>query len=439
MRYKNSMFNYILDDKDRIILFNSYTQKIACSEKSETIKKIMARESGIDVEQEARMIADGFLVQEDENEVAKGKLKYYDKIYDKMLSLTIMPTEQCNFRCKYCYEKFEKGKMSEEVSAGVIKYLQKNMSSYSGLDISWFGGEPLLALDIIEKMSKEIYELCKKLKKPYLAGMTTNGYFLTPEILERLLKYRIYHYQITLDGTEHDHNRYRVLCDGSPTFNVIMGNLQRISKQVSSKRLRISIRVNLTQESYKNLDDFMELMNKEFGQDERFDIFVRPVGDWGGDRVQQIKADLFGQVTPFLAKLLEYKKKTPFKFGNYVKMLNGGVCYAAVRNNYILGSDGRIYKCTLHFDKEFNQIGKVLSNGVFYIDYAKLAKWITPDCVPEKCRGCFMAHACPGGQCAAQRMIAEKMTSINCGYEINDIDNLLRLICENPDESVIVY
>lgn len=62
MRYKNSMYNYILDDKDKIILFNSYTQKIACSEKSEAIKKIIARESGIDVEQEARMIADGFLV-----------------------------------------------------------------------------------------------------------------------------------------------------------------------------------------------------------------------------------------------------------------------------------------------------------------------------------------------------------------------------------------
>lgn len=196
MRYKNSMYNYILDDEDKIILFNSYTEKIACSEKSGVIRKIIARESDVDVGQEARMIADGFLVRENENEIAKGNLKYYDKIYGRMLSLTIMPTEQCNFRCKYCYEKFEKGRMSEEISTGVIKYLKKNLSSYSGLDISWFGGEPLLAVDIIEKMSKEICQLCKKLKKPYLAGMTTNGYYLTPEILERLLKYTLL-YKIT--------------------------------------------------------------------------------------------------------------------------------------------------------------------------------------------------------------------------------------------------
>ena len=116
-------------------------------------------------------------------------MKYYDKIYDKMLSLTIMPTELCNFRCRYCYEKFEKGKMQEDIYKGIVKYLQKNLSSYSGLDISWFGGEPLLALDIIEKMSTDIYELCKLLKKPYMAGMTTNGYLLTPEVVERLLKY----------------------------------------------------------------------------------------------------------------------------------------------------------------------------------------------------------------------------------------------------------
>ena len=36
-------------------------------------------------------------------------------------------------------------------------------------------------------------------------------------------------------------------------------------------------------------------------------------------------------------------------------------------------------------------------------------------------------------------MIAGKTTNINCGYEMNDLDNLLRLICENPDENVIIY
>ena len=183
----------------------------------------------------------------------------------------------------------------------------------------------------------------------------------------------------------------------------------------------------------------MNLLIKEFGHDSRFDMYVRPVGNWGGDSVKQIKDDLFGDVTPFLAKLMEYKKSTSFKFSNYSKMLNAGVCYAAIRNNFIIGSDGTIYKCTLHFDKEFNQVGRVAENGEFKIDYEKLARWITPASLPQKCRGCFMSHACPGGQCAAQRMFAENIPSVNCGYEMNDLDNLLRLICENPDESVLIY
>ena len=43
--------------------------------------------------------------------------------------------------------------MKDEVVNGVIRYLKKNLSSYSGVSIDWFGGEPLLALDVIEKFS----------------------------------------------------------------------------------------------------------------------------------------------------------------------------------------------------------------------------------------------------------------------------------------------
>ena len=40
-----------------------------------------------------------------------------------------------------------------------------------------------------------------------------------------------------------------------------------------------------------------------------------------------------------------------------------------------------------------------------------------------------MSNACPGGQCAAQRMLIDNKSDLNCGYEVNDIENLLRVIC----------
>ena len=65
---------------------------------------------------------------------------------DKKMSLVIMPTEKCNFKCKYCYETFRKGKMSPAVQDAIINYVKKNIRNHTELAVIWFGGEPLEAL-----------------------------------------------------------------------------------------------------------------------------------------------------------------------------------------------------------------------------------------------------------------------------------------------------
>jgi uncharacterized protein len=72
--------------------------------------------------------------------------------------LIFLVTEQCNFRCTYCYENFEKGKMSDDVIEGVIKYVEKRGPQLKNLNVHWFGGEPLLALDVIEKLSNQMLD-----------------------------------------------------------------------------------------------------------------------------------------------------------------------------------------------------------------------------------------------------------------------------------------
>ena len=40
------------------------------------------------------------------------------------LNLFLLPTERCNFRCTYCYEDFNIGRMRPAVSAGVKALIQ---------------------------------------------------------------------------------------------------------------------------------------------------------------------------------------------------------------------------------------------------------------------------------------------------------------------------
>jgi uncharacterized protein len=73
---------------------------------------------------------------------------------DRYLKLTILPTEKCNFRCEYCYEDFTHGRMSPSTITGIKNSMEMRAPTLSVLEISWFGGEPLLASDIVINISK---------------------------------------------------------------------------------------------------------------------------------------------------------------------------------------------------------------------------------------------------------------------------------------------
>ena len=79
---------------------------------------------------DAQLIADmkssGCLVEDDVDELER--LEFYRNLekYDiTSLGLTIAPTLDCNFRCKYCFETHPKGKMSPETQTALINFVDK--------------------------------------------------------------------------------------------------------------------------------------------------------------------------------------------------------------------------------------------------------------------------------------------------------------------------
>ena len=50
---------------------------------------------------------------------------------NKILHLILLPTEKCNFRCKYCYEDFSIGRMNVDTISGVKALLEKRCSDLS--------------------------------------------------------------------------------------------------------------------------------------------------------------------------------------------------------------------------------------------------------------------------------------------------------------------
>ena len=118
-------------------------------------------------------------------------------ISDKLFELILLPTEQCNFRCIYCYEDFSIGRMKPEIISGIKALLEKRCQNLNYLNLSWFGGEPLVAKDIVLDISEYAMSLSSKYTHLHYSGsMTTNAYLLNLNTASALANVGVRHYQI---------------------------------------------------------------------------------------------------------------------------------------------------------------------------------------------------------------------------------------------------
>src|ERR1017187_3340044 len=178
-----------------------------------------------------------------------------DSLRTDALHLLLLPTEKCNFRCTYCYEDFANGRMSPEVVQGVKRLIERRLGALHLLQICWFGGEPLLALPVIEDISEYITSAVSiRPDLRYEGSMTTNGYLLDTPTVNRLLELGITQYQISLDGPEPFHDQTRVQANGRGSFQGIWKNLLTI--RASAAPLSIMLRVHLTPDNWQSMPEF---------------------------------------------------------------------------------------------------------------------------------------------------------------------------------------
>ena len=114
--------------------------------------------------------------------------KMLSLVSNRYLELILLPTEQCNFRCVYCYEDFMIGKMQPNKVNAIKKLISQRAADLDVLKISWFGGEPLAAKDIVYDISEHILNLCRDNPAlQYISTMTTNGFMLNQSVLTKLV------------------------------------------------------------------------------------------------------------------------------------------------------------------------------------------------------------------------------------------------------------
>lgn len=293
-------------------------------------------------------IEQGIVVNFDERELLKTLFLKMDSNIET-IKITIAVTMSCNFDCPYCFQFHTNKKMSLKTQNDVIFFIKKILKNLKikKLEITWYGGEPLLVPDIIKNLSEQIIHITKEYKIIYSSNIITNGYYLTQENIDILEKAKVNNCQITLDGIKENHNLSRPLKNGEPTFDIIINNLRTIKFNGV-----IKIRHNIYK---KNKEDGYELkkiisdLNKESGNN----IIYYPA----------ITTNSF----------IEHKQKEKIEFLNEeesikVKLYNDISCFSEKKylfcgvqtlGCFCIDTEGLLYKCWEDIDKKERSFGNI--------------------------------------------------------------------------------
>jgi uncharacterized protein len=286
---------------------------------------------------------------------------------NRVLELIILPTEQCNFRCVYCYEDFAIGRMSADVVAGIKALVARRAPELAQLHLSFFGGEPLIAADIVQEIAAAAH-VAMGGRDGYSGSVTTNGALLTLERARSLREVGVRAYQISLDGMQEEHDLTRRRANGAGTFAQIWANL--LALRDSDLDLDIVLRLHAMPENIASLHALIELIRAELS-DPRFSILLKAVGRWGGPNDATLS--VLAEAHPALAELRRAARDfLPAHEDDGAPP----VCYAARGNSLVIRANGRVGKCTVALRDDRNDIGAITPEGKLAIDAAKLQPWL---------------------------------------------------------------
>ena len=195
--------------------------------------------------------------------------KAQDKQIGEIKALCLHICHDCNLRCKYCfadegtYHSKCKEYMSFEVGKKAIDFLIANSGKRHNLEVDFFGGEPLMNLDVVKQIVDYARVKGNDAGKTFNFTLTTNCLLLDDETIDWLNK-EMYNVVLSIDGREQVHDRLRRTANDKGSQAIV---LQK-AKKFAEKRGDKSYYVRGTFTAY-NLDfanDILYLRDQGFEQ-----------------------------------------------------------------------------------------------------------------------------------------------------------------------------
>ena len=355
------------------------------------------------------LLKEGFFVPDDFDEEKSFREQFSYAVHDdRYMILSIMPTLACNFRCDYCYEGKEHcgSLMKESVCAAICEAVRREAYRLKQLHVCWYGGEPLIGISVIQRLSAELIEICRENKVSYMSSIVTNGYYLTKENAQILKEAGVTTVQITLDGARECHDQRRILADGSGTFDTIIGHIR---DALDKNCFHFNIRVNIDRRNQDGIHQmFRQLEEAGLANHANLRVYFAPVAA-STDACASISCEVISEVEygRLESELIRQAFNDRLGNVNYPQYL-ASTCSAVKPLGFVILPDGVMHKCWHTVPYPERAVGTVfeLAEGKDFMENDNYRMWRSFNPLNKaECADCKMLFLCAGA-CAHKHLIS---------------------------------
>ena len=427
MNLKVSRYTHLLPVRDGAVIYNGRTGAVAelspegfehASALLDQLREGRVQQMPAERRKLLKQLRVGeFVVPAELDELAMIEEQYARERDRSQFLLTILPTFACNLGCDYCFVGKKKGLMSSETQQHLIEFAERHILSRRppSMHVDWFGGEPMLALPIIEKLSAAFLALCAAHGLSYRAQVITNGTAIDENAADILERSGVKRLQISLDGLPDIHDIRRPYKSGrGSSFATILENLPAVVGRFLI-RLRINVDARNVAQVWPLLDLFAE--RGWLGPDTQFFPYLARVSPFtdacASSAATIVRMDEFHEIQFRWMERLE-------RFG--VPIIEQGLyqfpepklysCGAVGSNGFVFTPEGEIHKCGLEVDDSSRAVGRL---GTPYDEAASRFASYSPFKNPV-CRECNFLPTCLGGCPRNQMNRREVQLKENCEY-----------------------
>ena len=374
-------------------------------------------EAGSISEEELKTLSDlGFLCEGPDAE-RKEMLGFIDdlNVISRTFAAKVVMNLDCNLACKYCFEGQRKGKfyMTRDTADLFIAFVRDWAEGLEGrtgdekIAITFYGGEPLLSLDLVAYLSERIKSIAEEEGIEYIAYIVTNGTLFTPRIVERLKPLGLRGAVVTLDGPTELHDLFRPFKSGKCSFDRIVGNLREVCEMTG-----IQLGGNYMSDNYREFPRLLDFMLANgLTPDKVESVRFNPVtAESYGYGPVDFNEGCCSFNEPWLFEAGVYLSGEVLKRGyNGARSTLPGVCSLDMEDNYLVNYDGNIFKCPGLIGRDEFKVGD-LKTGIRFKSQPQ-----GRDCWKnEECLTCIYLPLCFGG-CRQMRLVREgNMDGVEC-------------------------